>query len=337
MKILVTGAAGRIGRVTVRLLLEQGYQVRGIDRVPDFVLPGLEYTADDVTQYAVLREAVRGCDAVIHLAALPNPFMAPAHEVYRINTQSTFNVYDAAAAEGIRRIAQASSINAIGCAWNLGDVLPQYFPLDENHPLSTNDAYSFSKQTVEEIGAYFWRREGISSVSLRFPWVYPEGHLQTDAFRQRQQTNRKLFDELLAMDEQPRLELLADVRRRTLEFRATRPMEKPPVPGSTHRISDEPLWLAYTFDRYNFWTFIDIRDAAQSLIQGVTADYQGHYPLFFNDPHNWLDYDTRAIIRLFFPAVPDIKETLTGSYGLVSIAQAKAILGFEPTFSVLKA
>ena len=46
------------------------------------------------------------------------------------------------------------------------------FPIDEDHPTYTTDPYSFSKQVIEDIGAYFWRREGISSVFLRFPAVY---------------------------------------------------------------------------------------------------------------------------------------------------------------------
>ena len=48
----------------------------------------------------------------------------------------------------------------------------EYFPIDEQHPTFTTDSYSFSKQVMEEIGAYFWRREGISSVLLRLPGVY---------------------------------------------------------------------------------------------------------------------------------------------------------------------
>ena len=45
----------------------------------------------------------------------------------------------------------------------------EYFPIDEAHPDFTTDAYSFSKRILEETAAYFWRREAISGVQLRFP------------------------------------------------------------------------------------------------------------------------------------------------------------------------
>ncbi|MGO8126710.1 NAD-dependent epimerase/dehydratase family protein, partial [Rhizobium ruizarguesonis] len=80
---------------------------------------------------------------------------------------------------------QASSINALGCAYNITDFSPQYFPIDEAHPSYTTDPYSFSKQTVEEIGEYYWRRDGISSVALRFPWVIAQSWFESEDYRAR--------------------------------------------------------------------------------------------------------------------------------------------------------
>ena len=166
MRILVTGGAGRVGNTVVSRLVQQGYDVHVIDSKPEATLEGATYAQCDIMDYDSVREQMRGCDKVVHLAAIPSPIPVPGHEVFRIDVAGTFNVFEAAAAEGIKRIAQASSINALGCAWNIGEMDIRYFPVDEEHPTSTNDPYSFSKQMVEDIADYYWRRDGISSVSF---------------------------------------------------------------------------------------------------------------------------------------------------------------------------
>jgi nucleoside-diphosphate-sugar epimerase len=334
MKVLVTGGAGHLGQVTTRWLLERGWDVRVIDHAPSLDIAGIEYVSGEITHFDRVREAMRGCEAVIHLAALRSPSLGAAHEVFQVNVAGTFNVFEAASVEGVRRVAQASSINAIGCAWKLGDVAPEYFPIDEAHPKSTDDPYSFSKQMVEEIGDYYWRRDKIRSVSLRFPWVYPEGYLQSEAYTQRIQATRSLLDELVQLDEIERETRLSDVRQRALDFRATRPLESP-NPVDRRQLSD-PLWHTYTFDRFNFWTFVDVRDAAQALEKGVLAEYEGHHPLFVNDPLNWLDYDTHMLIQLFFPDVERTKGELSGSTSLVSADRARSLIGFEAAYSIAK-
>src|SRR5262245_53793375 len=123
MRVLITGGAGLIGRAITTHMLEHGWEVRVIDLVPDADLPN--YAVCDITDYEAVRQQMRGCDAVAHMAALRSPNMGPGHEIIRINVHGTFNIFEAAAREGIRRIAQASSINAIGCTYNLGDFSPQ--------------------------------------------------------------------------------------------------------------------------------------------------------------------------------------------------------------------
>src|SRR5689334_13356578 len=124
MRVLITGAAGFIGRVITGHLLERGYEVRLIDLAAAPDLP--DYTACDIMDFEAVRGQARGCDAVVHMAALASPLKAPGQEVYRVNVLGTFNVFEAAAKEGIRRVVQASSINAIGCAWNTGEFSPRY-------------------------------------------------------------------------------------------------------------------------------------------------------------------------------------------------------------------
>jgi nucleoside-diphosphate-sugar epimerase len=121
MKALVTGGIGTVGKSVLERLARHGWETRVLDRTPEGDVPELglniSYRAGDITQFNEVRDAVRGCDAIVHLAAIANPMFVPPHELFHINVQGTYNVFEAAASEGISRIVQASSINAFGCFW----------------------------------------------------------------------------------------------------------------------------------------------------------------------------------------------------------------------------
>ena len=68
--------------------------------------------------------------------------------------------------------------------------------------------------------------------------------------------------------------------------------------------------------------------------QGLTADFEGDHVLFINDAYNSLAYDSRTLIRLFFPEVKHFKHDLPGTSSLVSIERARALIGFEPECSI---
>jgi nucleoside-diphosphate-sugar epimerase len=344
MKILVTGGLGSIGGATVRRLLGHGHTVRVIDRAPEPtpIIEGAEYAQCDILDYEALRAQVKGCEAIIHLAALRSPGLGTGPAVFESNVMGAFNVFEAAAAEGIKRIAHASSINALGAAYSLVDLPLHYFPIDEAHPSFTTDPYSFAKQTLEAIGEYYWRREGIVSAAFRFPWVYPAGYLQDMFYQNRLSMGRQLFDDLLAQPAEVRAARLAKARERALAHRQTRPLEyrpdAPPVSPMTNRLQErdpeEQLFYAWGFDRFNFWTFVDDRDAAQGLHKALTADYQGAHAFFLNDSHNWLNYDSEALLTLFYPDVTARTKPIRGAETLVSIDKARDLLGFEVEYSV---
>lgn len=336
MRVLVTGGAGHVGRTAVERLIRQGWDVRvfGIETGMDN--PDVEYIQGDILDYERLRDAARGCDALVHLAAIRGPQLAPAPQLFQVNVAGTFNVFEAAAAEGIGRVVQASSINAMGCAWSIYDIAPSYFPIDENHPVWTTDPYSFSKQMIEEIGAYYWRREGISSVALRLPAVYGQTLTQSERFMQRRQAGRELLDELAAQPEDERITRLAHARERTLELRRQRFLELPYDPNAptSNMFAEDPLLYSYLFDRFNFWVYVDERDSAQAIEKSLTADFHGSHVLFINDAVNYLHYDTETLLRLFYPEVSERKSDLSGAAAPVSIERARALIGFEPEFSL---
>jgi hypothetical protein len=262
----------------------------------------------------------------------------PSQEVFRVNCTGTYNVYQAAAEEGIGKLACASSINALGFNFGIAPFEIQYFPVDEAHPTCTTDAYSFSKQVVEEIGAYFWRREGISSVSLRLPAVYEAQRTDSDIW--------KIFagdsqQALTAFLDAPPEERRASVARALAQFDATRRLRAtydPSLDLFAHwqgLLDDPDLNLLLSgFGHSNFWTSIDARDSAQAFEKGLTAEYQGHHPLYVNDSENAAGVDSEPLARAFFPDVTARTHALQGRETLVSIDRARALIGFEPQYHI---
>jgi nucleoside-diphosphate-sugar epimerase len=178
MRIAVTGGSGRIGRAVVGLAIAQGHAVVSLDRAA----PPAEHAASDavdcveanLTDYASFERAITGCDALVHLAAIPSPRGLPDYEVHNNNVVSSYNALSAATRVGIRRVCQASSVNATGAAYSRWPRY-DYFPLDERHPTYNEDAYSLSKWVCEQQADSFVRRyETMTIASLRFHWVVPD-------------------------------------------------------------------------------------------------------------------------------------------------------------------
>ncbi len=180
MRIAVTGTSGLIGRAVVDLALAEGHEVVGIDRVapPEGAArPGVTAVTLDMAGYAEVLGALRGCDALVHLAAIPTPSHNPDHEVHNNNVVGSYNALRAAAETGIRRVCQASSVNAIGASYSRRPRY-DYFPLDEQHPTYNEDPYSLSKWICEQQGDSIARRyEDMHIASLRFSWVTPRPYL----------------------------------------------------------------------------------------------------------------------------------------------------------------
>lgn len=185
-RVLVTGAAGRIGSVVTRSLTEQDALVTAMSNVDDPALKADRLVIGDTRSEPDVARALEEVELVVHLAALPHPDSGTPYDVYSTNVVSTFNVLAQAGALGIRRAVIASSINAIGIPMNPHWVLPAYYPLDEKTPADVADWYSLSKQNDENTAAMAWRRWGIDVVSLRLPHVGSADALQrqSDAYRE---------------------------------------------------------------------------------------------------------------------------------------------------------
>lgn len=168
-KVLVTGSDGRIGRVVVRELQEHGYEITPADLQPTQPWLTQLINFEDLGQVIGI---MHGHDAVIHLAAIPSPVRHTAEVVFRNNVIAHFNVLEAATILGIKNVVTASSLSALGYAYRHRHFNPVRIPIDETHPLLSQDTYGLSKMVGEELCEGFLRRTpDMSLVSLRFTAV----------------------------------------------------------------------------------------------------------------------------------------------------------------------
>ncbi|MGC9522752.1 MAG: NAD-dependent epimerase/dehydratase family protein [Anaerolineae bacterium] len=329
MRVLVTGGTGAVGREVVKRLVAHGHDVIVIGRTPGVEIAGGSYRQCDIVDFDCVTEVVKGVEGIVHLAAIPNPAQGTGEEIFLANDAGTFNVYRAAANAGIRRIVSASSINALGYNFGIKRFKLQYFPMDEAHPSYTTDPYSFSKQIMEEIGYYFWRREEISSVFLRLPGVYEVTEENADRVKRWRTRTMESYQELLSKPEEEQRAIAQGIVEQHDVLRARRAFEKR---GNWRELRNLPF-AGIMFGYSNFWASIDARDSAQAVELGLLAEYEGSHPLWVNDSHNSAGIPTQKLVELFYPDVP-LRRPLEGTETLVSIDKAREMLGFEPEYSI---
>lgn len=334
MRVLITGGTGRVGRPITEKFVSNGWDVRVIGAEPEFDVDGITYTHMDIRDFDAMLEQLDGVDAVVHLAAYPSTLSGRADDVFKLNVAGTHTVFEAASKVGIKRIAQASSINALGSYWGYDDRKFDYFPLDENHNLYTTDTYSFSKQMVEEIADYFWRRDGISSASFRLPAVWSPQAIEDGNLSQRMNDKREKLAEFATLPQEEQQKQIAEVRKSVLDYRARRLFDWDARQAGLHEGEgdfEDWLWSSYFVDRYNYWTFIHTDDSTQAFEKAITADYEGAHPLFANSDRNYLNVDSEMLLEMFFPHVDARSKPIHGADTLVSYDRARDVIGFEPT------
>lgn len=162
MKILVTGADGFIGSHLTEALVRAGHDVRAFVLYNSFnswgwldhcgldVMGRFEVFAGDIRDPNGVREAMRGCDTVLHLAALiaiPYSYHSPDTYV-DTNVKGTLNVLQAARAEGVRRVVHTSTSEVYGTA--------RFVPITEEHPLLGQSPYSATKIAADQLAYSFY-------------------------------------------------------------------------------------------------------------------------------------------------------------------------------------
>ena len=162
-RLLVTGADGFIGSHLIELLVEKGYQVRAftfynsfntwgwLDTLPSNIMDNVEVFTGDIRDPNGVREAVKGCGAVFHLAALiAIPFSYHSPDSYvDTNIKGTLNVLQAARDLETGRVLVTSTSEVYGTA--------QYVPIDEKHPFQGQSPYSATKIGADRLAEAFYR------------------------------------------------------------------------------------------------------------------------------------------------------------------------------------
>ena len=178
MRIVVTGGSGRIGTYVVRELVQAGHEVTNLDvtLAERLECRGLRV---DLTDTGQVYPALAGAEAVVHLGAWANAGKVPDPRTYGDNVTGTFNVFQAGADLGIRRIVSASSAQVYGFA----QAPPVYVPADEDHPLRPVNCYALSKIAGEQAAAYFGAQRGLEILSFRFMGVRTPAELGPEVER----------------------------------------------------------------------------------------------------------------------------------------------------------
>lgn len=174
-RIVVTGGAGFVGHNVVKRLLEHGAQVVVFDDFftgrPDNLPeqhPRLEVVTGSVTDYASVRDVLKGARLVIHEAAR-NIIISTRNprEDYEVNIGGTLNVLIAAREVGVRRVVYASSASIYGN--------PRYLPINEDDGVNMLSPYAVSKYAGENYCKAFYESYGLSTVTVRYSNVFGPG------------------------------------------------------------------------------------------------------------------------------------------------------------------
>jgi nucleoside-diphosphate-sugar epimerase len=179
-KVLVTGANGLLGRAVVKELTGQ-CEVTGFDMSQGDA--PIAWKIGDLTDAKSVTDAVKGQDAIIQIAAIPNIWSGNGETIMKVNVVGLWNVLQAAEDAGVKRVVICSSDSVIGFTVREGAMKPPvYLPVDLDHPTDPTDPYALSKLLGEEMGRSFAQRGKLEIVVLRPVFVaYTEMYGEIEA------------------------------------------------------------------------------------------------------------------------------------------------------------
>lgn len=181
-RIVVTGAAGLLGRHVAGIYRNAGFEVMALDREARGVAGVIEA---DLMDPDVASRLIADADCVAHIASIPRPVGYDAGDVFRTNMTLMFNVLAAMEAGNIARMLFASSFSVLGLPFAPRPVDLKYLPVDENHPAQPQDVYAVTKWLGEEMVEAWTRRTGGSAISIRMPWIQTPASFMSEVAKRR--------------------------------------------------------------------------------------------------------------------------------------------------------
>jgi UDP-glucose 4-epimerase len=187
-KILITGANGLLGNaLACELATRKAGQIVGIDKgegsrtlLPGEAAAAYDYERVDLCDYGAVKDFLkrRRIDYIYHFAALLdicNDGLGEPFGLFETNTRGTLNLLHAGSEAGVRGVIYASTMCVYG--------MPQYLPVDEDHPKNPVNLYGLTKLDGERYLRFYASRTGMRGVVLRFGGLFGPGKQQGMIYR----------------------------------------------------------------------------------------------------------------------------------------------------------
>lgn len=307
-KILITGGAGQIGEFIIKDLHQKtdAYDVAVFD-VREPKDKEVRFFRGDIRNLESLRKATEGFDVIFHLAAINKERLIPNYpEGWDINATSTFNVFESAVINKIKKVVFASSICATGLiTWTSPDHSIDYFPVDELHPCKPQDLYGVSKLINENLAWMYSTRSNTAFMGLRIATVW--------------------FKSEEGIDESTQLIIDNFIKDPTAFLSIERPPDKR---RSVYVIKDTKAAI-----KDLTWQYVDARDVAQAFRLALEKNDIRYriYNIGADDtPSEW---DSMKLAQYFYPDVPihnPVVFLVDKKRALWDISRARKELGYRP-------
>lgn len=296
-RILITGGAGQIGEMITNEL-KNDYDIKVID-IKKPRMQSAEFYQDDLSNIEKVKEFTKGIDYIIHLAAYSREGNIPSYpEGWQVNCTGTFNVFDSAVANNVKKVVFASSICAAGpITWTSPNHSIKYFPIDELHPTRPHNLYGTSKLIGENLAWMYTTRSTTSFVGFRMATVWFKSDSGIDP-------TTEIF--ISYVKDPTSIERLPHNEKRRFAFK------------------DLP------------WQYVDARDVVQAFRLGIEKRINGYEIFNIGAEDTPSDWESLKLAKYFYPEVPirdpliyfvDKKRTLW------DISKARKELGYKPVYN----